>query len=76
MSNEHILFNKETTQWLGIWLDSQLNFTSHINKQVRKACTLELQIKGLTRIYGLVLELVQRIQAAVVQSTALYGAEL
>lgn len=73
MSNEHIMLNKESTPWLGIWLDSRLKFISHINKQVRKACTVELQIKGLTRIYGLVLELVQ---AAVVQSTALYGAEL
>ena len=28
-----IKFNKEATWWLGIWLDSQLKFTAHINKK-------------------------------------------
>lgn len=30
--NEQISFNKEATRWMGVWLDSQLKFTSHINK--------------------------------------------
>ena len=29
---EKISFNKEATRWLGVWLDSQLKFTSHINE--------------------------------------------
>ena len=76
VGGEHIMFNKEATRWLGVWLDSQLKFTSHINEQVRRARTAEPQIKSLTRTYGLVSGLVRRIQVAVVQSTALYGAEL
>ena len=35
-----------------------------------------MQIKGLTKTYGLVPGLVRRIQLSVVQSTALYGVEL
>ena len=60
----------------GVWLDSQLKFTSHINERVRRARTAEIQIRGLTKIYDLVPGLVRRIQPSVVQSTALYGAEV
>ena len=35
-----------------------------------------IQIKGLTKTYGLMPRLVQQIQLAVIQSTALYRAEL
>lgn len=70
------MFNKEATRWLGVWLDSQLKFTSDINERVRRARTAELQIRDLTRTNGLVPELVGRVQIAVVQSKALYGAEI
>ena len=76
VGNEKIMFNKEATRWLGVWLDSQLKFTSHINERLRRARTAEIQIRGLTRTHGLMPGLVRRIQLAVVQSTALYGAEL
>ena len=52
------MFNKEATRWLRIWFDSQLKFISHINERMRKARTAEIQIKGLTQIYRLVLGLV------------------
>ncbi len=70
------MFNKEATRWLGVWLDSQLKFTAHINERVRRARVAKIQIKSLTKTYGLVPGLVRQIQLAVVQSTALYGAEL
>lgn len=73
---EKIPFNKEATQWLGLWLDSQLKFTSQINERVRKAQTSEIQIKGLTRMHDLVPGFIWQIQLFVVQSTALYSAEL
>lgn len=57
-------------------LDSQLKFTSHINERIKRARAAEIQIKGLTKSYGLVPSLVLRIQLSVVQLTALYGAEL
>ena len=61
--------------WLRVWLDSQLKFTSHINKKIRKTQNAEIQIKNLTKMYRLASRLVCRIQLAVVQSTILYSAE-
>ena len=54
VKNERIIFNKEATRWLRIWLDSQLKFISYINKKMRKTCAAKVQIKGLMQIYGLV----------------------
>ena len=67
-----VFFNKEATRWLGVWLDSHLNF----NERMKNARAAELRIKGLSKTYGLCLALVRRIQIAAVQSVALYGAEL
>ena len=44
---------------LRVWLDSQLKFTSHINERVRKAQITEIQIKRLTKTYGLIPSLVR-----------------
>ena len=52
------MFNKEAIQWLEIWLDSQIKFTSHINERVKRAYVAEIQIKRLTKMYKLVLGLV------------------
>lgn len=43
-----IKFNKEARRWLGIWLDSQLKFTAHVNEKFRATRAAEIQIKGLT----------------------------
>ena len=76
VGNKKIKFNQEATRWLGVWLDGQLKFSAHINERIRRARIAEIQIKDLTKTYGLMPGLVRRIQLAVVQSTALYGAEL
>ena len=73
---ETVFFNKEATRWLGVWLDSHLNFAAHVNERMKKARAAELRIKGLSKTYRLCPVLVQRIQIAAVQSVALYGAEL
>ncbi len=76
VGNKKIKFNKEAIRWLGVWLDGQLKFSAHINERIRRAHIAEIQIKSLTKTYGLMPGLVRRIQLAIVQSTALYGAEL
>ena len=73
---QKVLSSIEATRWLGIWLDSQLKFTAHVNQKIKAAQAAEIQIKGLTRTYGMVPGLVRRVQLAVVQSIALYGVEL
>lgn len=42
VGTKNILFNKETTRWLGVWLNTQLKFTSHINERVKRARTAEI----------------------------------
>lgn len=69
---EKIKFNKEATQWLGIWLDSQLKFSAHVNEKLQRTRTAEIQIKGLTRTYGLAPALIRRVQIAVVQSICMF----
>ncbi len=54
MGDKKIGFNKEATRWLGIWLDSQLKLTSHINERMKGARIAEIQIRSLTKAYGLV----------------------
>ena len=38
----------------GIWLDSQLTFTSHINRKVKRVFNNKIQIKDLTKSSKLV----------------------
>ena len=71
-----IRFNQEATQWLGIWLDSHLNFGPHFRERLKRAKTAEARIRGLSKTYGLLPALVREIQIAAVQSVVLYGAEL
>ena len=71
-----MLFKKDATRWLAVWLDSHLNFAFHFNERMKKAKTAEARIKGLSKTYGLCPGLVRRIQIAAVQSVALYGVEL
>ena len=76
VGGETVCFKKEATRWLGVWLDSNLNFAFHVNERIKKAKAAEAQIKGLSKTFGLCPGLVRRIQVAAVQSVALYGAEL
>ena len=66
VSNEKIMFNKEATKWLEVWLDSQLKFISHINKRIKRARIAKIPIKDLTKMQRLAPELVWQIQLAVV----------
>lgn len=76
VSGETLLFEKDATRWLGVWLDSRLNFAFHFNERMKKAKAAEARIKGLSKTYGLCPGLVRRIQIAAAQSVAFYGAEL
>lgn len=40
-------------RYLGVWLDSELIFSSHMNESVKIAQTSEIQIKRLTKSYTL-----------------------
>lgn len=50
---ETVFFKKKAIQWLGVWLDSYLDFAAHINERIKKAKAAKLRIKGLSKTYGL-----------------------
>ena len=76
LEDNSISYNKEATRWLGIWLDSGLSFKAHYQTRLQKAKAAENRLKSISGTYGLSPGLVRRIQIAVVQSIALYGAEI
>ncbi len=43
------MFNKKATWWLGMWLDSGLNFIVHINEKLKKTKMAEVKIKELSK---------------------------
>ena len=69
-------FNKDTTKWLGFWLDYSLNFNQHFKKKLAKTTQVLHQTQALSKRKGLVLGLVRKLQLAVVKTVALYGAEV
>lgn len=66
LGDQTIFFNKKATRWLGVWFDSRLTFSFHVNEKLRKAKIAESKIKGLSKTYGLSPSLVRRIQIAAV----------
>jgi len=71
-----VLFNKEATRWLGVWMDAHLTFKKHHNRCMKKARAAEARLRVLTRMHGIVSERVWAVQIACVQAVALYGSEL
>ena len=71
-----VSFNQEATKWLGVWLDAGLTLKTHFKSRLQKAQKVEKRVRALCKKQGLAPGLVRRIQIVVVQSTALYGAEL
>lgn len=76
LRNHEIRFNKDATRWLGIWLDSALSFREHKNVYLQKAKRAEARLRSLVGKQGLAPGLVRKVQIAVVQAVAIYGAEL
>lgn len=65
-------FNRTTTRWLGIRIDSYLKLREHRNMCMKKAKATEVRIRRLTITQGLNPVNVKKIQTAMVQSIMLY----
>ena len=76
LENTEIGFNSEATRWLGIWLDSDLNFKAHYQIRLQKAKKAENKLKFISSTFNLTPELIRRVQITAVQSVTLYGAEI
>lgn len=73
---QKVKFNNKTTRWLRVWLDSRLTFVIHIRERVKKPQAVEARIKCLTKTYGLLPGLVQKIEIAAVQAIAFFRSEI
>jgi hypothetical protein len=74
--NVKIPYNKGATRWLGFWLDSALNFKDHYTKRMAKAREMEKSIQRLHGQYGMTQGNVRKVTTAVIQASALFGAEI
>jgi len=76
VGDHEVLYNKEATRWLGVWLDDMLTLNDHTKKTLAKARTAQNRVRSLMTKKGLCSEGCKRIQVAAVQAVALYGSEL
>ncbi len=64
---------KPTVKWLGIWLDSKLNFKEHVEKKVAQATRIFHQIKRLSNTErGLSFQAIRQLYIACITSIADY----
>jgi len=71
-----VAFNKETTRWLGVWLDSHLTLRDHQKVMLKKGRKAWARLKRLTGQMGLTAGNCRKVMTACVQSVAMYGSEL
>src|SRR6266487_5746908 len=65
---------KSIVKWLGIWLDSKLNFKEHVEKMVAQATRIFHQIKRLSNIErGLSFQAIRQLYIACIILIADYG---
>jgi len=76
VGNHEVLYNKEATRWLGVWLDDMLTLNDHTKKTLAKARKAENRVRSMMMKKGWSSEGCKRIQVAAVQAVALYGFEL
>ena len=71
-----VLFNKEATRWLGVWLDSQLTLKEHHARRLKGGRNAKTRLRRLTGPLRLSPVNCWKVMTACVQSVAMFGAEL
>jgi len=56
VGNSFIRFNKEATEWLGVWMDAHLTFKEHHNQSMEMPSGAEDRLHTLMRMHGIVPE--------------------
>src|SRR6266511_455938 len=73
-SENYLVEAKPTVKWLGIWLDSKLNFKEHIEKKIAQATRIFHQIKRLSNTErGLSFQAIRQLYIACITSITDYG---
>jgi len=70
-----VWFNKESTRWLGVWMDAPLTFKEHHNRCMKKDLASVPRQHVRTTMHRIVPERVRAVQTACVQGVALHGSE-
>jgi hypothetical protein len=73
VGNHEVVYNKEATRWLGVWLYNMLTLRDHKKRTIVKASRAQNRVRSLMVKRGLTPGSCQRIQIAAVQAVALYG---
>lgn len=69
-------FNVEATRWLGMYMDTDLQFRVHRNISLQKAKHTENRVQRLGSIYSLEPGLIRQVHVAAAQAVAVYGDEI
>ena len=75
-ASHRVRFNRESTRWLGIWLDAFLSLAENGRRSIGKTRQAEARLRRIVIQYGEPPAAARNLQAAVVQGTRLYASEL
>jgi len=76
VGDNEVLFNKEVTRWLEVWLDSQLTLKEHHATGLKNGRNALTQLRRLTGQLGLTPENCRKVMTACVQSVTMFRAGL
>ena len=62
--NGIILFNKQATRWLGVWMDEHQMVKKHHNRWRKNTRAAEARLRSLRKIYGIVPESLRAVRVA------------
>jgi hypothetical protein len=54
VGNRFVRINRETTRWLGFWMDPHLSIKEHHNRSMKKARAAVARLWSLTGVHGVV----------------------
>src|SRR6266511_3245960 len=73
-SENYLVEAKPTIKWLGIWLDSKLNFKEHVEKKVAQAIRIFQQIKKISNTErGISFQAIRQLYIACITLISDYG---
>jgi len=76
VGSKAVPFSKETTRWLGVWLDSQLTLKGHHAVRMKEGRKAKARLHRLTGQMGLSPANCRKDMTACIQSAAMFGSEL
>ena len=76
VGGRRVSYNRGATRWLGIWIDSRLNFKENTERATARARKAESRLSSFMRRNGVPPLSARHLQEAIVGSTLMYGSEV